>query len=120
MEKLGKKRFITLGTPTVKAEEDKKQIITVVPGIMAKWLFPTGYQEMEKIEDLVKNSTLEWTVVRIINSNLKHSGQEYSVSLGDTKGKMCVSRENVAQCMYDVVRNNKYKCLFLINKGEIK
>ncbi|MED1205807.1 NAD(P)-dependent oxidoreductase [Heyndrickxia acidicola] len=108
MEKLGKKRFITLVTPTVKAKEDKNQFATVVPGAMAKWLFPTGYQEMKTIEQLVTHSNLEWTLVRIINPNVKHVGQEYSISLGDTKAKMGVSRENVAQFIYDIVKNNKY------------
>ena len=108
MEKMNKKRLITLGTPTVKAKEDKKQLITVLPGIMAKILYPTGYQEMKEIEQLIKQSTLDWTVVRIINPNLKHRGKDYKISLGDTKGKMGVSRDNVAQCMYDIAKNNTY------------
>lgn len=108
MEKQGKKRIITLGTPTVKAQEDQNQFATVVPGIMAKWLFPTGYQEMKTIEQLVNHSNLEWTLVRIINPNVKHSGQEYSISLGDTKAKIGVSRENVAKCIYDIAKNNTF------------
>lgn len=109
MEKMNKKRLITLGTPTIRAKEDKKQLLTVLPGIMAKILFPTGYQEMKEIEQLVKQSTLDWTVVRIINPNLKHSGKDYNISLGDTKGKMGVSRDNIAQCMYDIAKNNTYQ-----------
>ncbi|TQR21751.1 NAD(P)H-binding protein [Psychrobacillus vulpis] len=109
MEKMNIKRLITLGTPTVKAKEDKKQLITVLPGIMAKMLFPTGYQEMKEIEQLVKQSTLDWTVVRIINPNLKQSGKGYNISLGNTNGKMGVSRDNVAQCMYDIAQRNTYQ-----------
>ena len=108
MEQLGKQRFITLGTPTIRAKEDKKQVSTVLPGIMAKFLFPTGYQEMRAIERMVEDSTIAWTVVRIINPNVKHSGQGYSISLGDTKAKMGVSRENVARCMYDIARKNEF------------
>ncbi|WP_026565396.1 NAD(P)H-binding protein [Bacillus sp. UNC41MFS5] len=106
MEKLDKKRIITLGTPTVKAKEDQNQFATVVPGILAKWLFPTGYQEMKTIEQLINHSNLDWTLVRIINPNVKHSSQEYTISLGDTKAKMGVTRENVAQCIYDIAKNN--------------
>ena len=109
MEKMNKQRLITLGTPTIRAKEDKKQLITVFPGIMAKILFPTGYQEMKKIEELIKQSILDWTVVRILNPNPKHSGKNYTISLGDTKGKMSVSRENVAECMYDIAKNNTYQ-----------
>ncbi|WAH35962.1 NAD(P)H-binding protein [Alicyclobacillus dauci] len=96
------------GTPTVKAKEDNRQVSTVLPGIMAKLLFPTGYQEMKSIEQIMKDTTLDWTVVRIVNPNVKHSGQGYSISLGDTKAKMGVSRENVARCMYDIARNNEF------------
>lgn len=108
MGKIGKKRIITLGTPTIKATEDQNQLATVIPGIMAKLLYPTGYQEMKIIEKLVNHSNLEWTLVRIINPNVKHRGQKYSISLGSTKAKMNVSRENVAQCMYDIAKNNKF------------
>lgn len=108
MEKLNKTRFITLATPTIKAKEDKSQIITTLPSIMAKILFPTAYQEMKQIEPLIKKSSLDWTVVRIINPNVKFKGQSYDISFGNTKGKMNVSRENAAKCLYDSIRNNAY------------
>ncbi|KQO04648.1 NAD(P)-dependent oxidoreductase [Paenibacillus sp. Leaf72] len=108
MQALNKKRFITLATPTVKAKEDRSQTATVLPGIMAKLLFPTGYQEMKRIEQLIQQSSLEWTVVRIINPNIKHDGKSYGISLGDTKAGMNVTRENVAKCLYDSVRNTAY------------
>ncbi|MEB2494570.1 NAD(P)H-binding protein [Peribacillus frigoritolerans] len=108
MQKLNKKRFITLGTPTVKAKEDRSQVITILPGIMAKVLFPTGYQEMKRIEQLVKQSRLDWTVVRIINPNVKHVDKGYNISLGDTKGSMNVSRENVAKCLVEMTRKHEY------------
>ncbi|KOR87154.1 NAD(P)H-binding protein [Peribacillus frigoritolerans] len=108
MQKLDKKRLITLGTPTIKAKEDRSQVITILPRIMAKLLFPTGYQEMKRIEQLVKQSRLDWTVVRIINPNVKHVEKGYNISLGDTKGSMNVSRENVAKCLFDMTRKNEY------------
>ena len=80
MQKLEKKRLITLGTPTIKAKEDYSQVITILPRIMAKLLFPTGYQEMKRIEQLVKQSRLDWTVVRIINPNVKHVDKGYNIS----------------------------------------
>ncbi|MEX6701965.1 NAD(P)-dependent oxidoreductase [Peribacillus frigoritolerans] len=108
MQKLNKKRFIILGTPTVKAKEDRSQVITILPGIMAKVLFPTGYQEMKRIEQLVKQSRLDWTVVRIINPNVKHVDKGYNISLGDTKGSMNVSRENVAKCLVEMTKKHEY------------
>ena len=55
METLNKKRFITLATPTIRSEEDQNNFSTVVPGLLAKILFPNGYHEMKKIEQLIKS-----------------------------------------------------------------
>ncbi|MDF2961876.1 MAG: oxidoreductase [Paenibacillus sp.] len=53
MKKLGKKRIITLATPTLQSDEDKKQFSTVFPGIMAKMFLPNGCLEMKKMEKLL-------------------------------------------------------------------
>ncbi|MHA6481025.1 NAD(P)H-binding protein [Paenibacillus sp. strain BS8-2] len=108
MQELNKKRFITLATPTVKSDADKSQFSTVIPGIMAKLLFPNGYFEMKKVEKLVKESSLDWTVVRIINPNVKQRNQEYDFSFGDKPAKMGVSRENVGKFMFQVAKENLY------------
>lgn len=108
MKKLHKKRFITLATPTLQSDEDKKQFSTVFPGIMAKLFLPNGYLEMKKMERLLKESKLDWTVVRIINPNVKHKNQEYTISLGDEPAKMGVSRENIGKFMCRVAKENLY------------
>ncbi|TBL75718.1 NAD(P)-dependent oxidoreductase [Paenibacillus thalictri] len=108
MEKLQKQRFITLATPTVRSVEDNKNFSTIVPGIMAKLLFPNGYREMKKIEQLFKQSALDWTIVRIINPNVKHNGIGYRISLGDEPAKMAVSRENVGEFMYRTASEHLY------------
>ncbi len=108
MQKLKKKRLITLATPTLRADEDKKQFTTVFPTIMAKLFLPNGYLEMKKMEKLIKESSLDWTVVRIINPNVKYKNQAYEVSFGDRPAKMAVSRENVGKLMYLVAKENLY------------
>jgi putative NADH-flavin reductase len=108
MEECGLKRLITLGTPSISAKEDVKQLITVLPNIMPKLFAPTPYAEMKAIEKLIKNSKIDWTVVRIINPNVKTSGNGYSISFGDTKGKMNVSRYNVAKCMLEATQRDEW------------
>jgi putative NADH-flavin reductase len=108
MEEYGPKRFITLATPTIFAKEDVKQLVTQLPSIMAKLLYPTGYAEMKEIEKLIENSRLDWTVVRMLNPNMKTNGNGYSVSFGDTKGKMNVSRYNVAKCMLEATQKDEW------------
>ena len=108
MEKTDVKRFITLATPAIKSAQDKKQVATILPALMPKLLFPPGHAEMKGVEALVKASKVDWTVVRIINPNVKTDGNGYTTSLGDTKAKFSVSRKNAATCMYDAIRKKDW------------
>lgn len=105
MKKLNIKRLITLATPALQADDDKKSISTILPGVLAKIFIPNGHAEMKKIEEIIKQSSLDWTVVRIINPNVKHKGQAYDYSFGDKPAKLGVSRENVATFMYSAARD---------------
>ncbi|WP_337031552.1 NAD(P)-dependent oxidoreductase [Paenibacillus illinoisensis] len=107
MNKLNKKRFITLATPALQSDDDKKNMSTILPGVLAKVLLPNGYAEMRKMEGMIKASNLDWTVVRIINPNVKYKGQSYDYSFGDKSAKLSVSRENVAKFMYSAARDNQ-------------
>lgn len=80
----------------------------MLPSLMAKILYPTGFAEMKSIEKLIRNSKLDWTVVRIINPNVKTNGNGYAVSFGDTKGKMNVSRYNAAKCMLEAAQKEEW------------
>lgn len=107
MKKLDKKRLITLATPALQSDDDKKNISTILPGVLAKIFLPNGHTEMKKMEGIIKQSSLDWTVVRIINPNVKHKGQSYDYSFGDKPAKLGVSRENVAKFMYSVARDKQ-------------
>lgn len=79
-----------------------------MPNIMAKILYPTGFAEMKAIEQLIHMSKVDWTVVRIINPNVNKEGNGYATSFGDTSGKFNVSRKNVAACMFEALRKDKW------------
>lgn len=108
MEETGVKRLITLATPAIKAKEDKKQLATVVPSTMPKLFSPPAHAEMIGVKDAVTFSSTDWTIVRIINPNIKTDGNGYNISYGDTKAKFGVSRKNAAQCMYDALRKSEW------------
>ncbi|WP_338555061.1 NAD(P)H-binding protein [Paenibacillus sp. KS-LC4] len=107
MKKLNKKRLITLATPALQSDDDYKNISTMLPAALAKIFLPNGHAEMKKMEGIIKQSNLDWTVVRIINPNVKHKGQSYDYSFGDKSAKLSVSRENVAKFMHSAVRDNQ-------------
>jgi putative NADH-flavin reductase len=108
MEKLNKKRFITLATPSIHAKEDGKHLATVFPGIIARIFLSGAYRDIVKYGSLIQRSKLDWTVVRIINPNAKQNGKKYGISIGDRPAKISVSRENVAAFMYEVAIKHLY------------
>lgn len=108
MGNIGVKRFITLATPAIKAKEDKKQLATLIPSTLPKLFSPPAHAEMTGVKNAVATSSTDWTIIRIINPNIKTDGHGYTVSFGDTKAKFGVSRKNVAQCMYDALRKNEW------------
>lgn len=108
MKKYGKKRFVTLGTPTIRAKEDRRNATTLLPGPMARVLYPGAYQDMRRIGQIIAQSDLDWTVVRIIHLTSRHSGRTYGISLGERPAGITVSRENVAIFMYETARKNQF------------
>lgn len=101
-------RFITLATPSVKFEKDQKSIATVLPGIMAKLFFPKPYKEIFEIGNIVKDSGLDWTIVRIIAPNNKPSNGNIKVSFGDKKISLGISRDDIANFILMEAENGEY------------
>ncbi|MGI4729139.1 MAG: hypothetical protein ACRYGB_11260, partial [Janthinobacterium lividum] len=59
MKAEGVTRLITIGTPSIKFEKDRRSMATVVPGILARIIFPKPYREIVAIGKLVKSSGLD-------------------------------------------------------------
>lgn len=108
MKKYGKKRLVTLGTPTIQAKEDRRNITTLLPGPLAKVLYPGAHQDMRRVGQVITQSDLDWTVVRIIHLTNRHSGRTYGISLGERPAGISVSRENVALFIYETARKNQF------------
>lgn len=108
MEKHKKSRLITLATPSLKSDNDPKCFLLKIIPIMARILFPWAYRDMVKLGELINGSKLDWTVIRIINPNVKTSGKGYATSIGNESFKMGVSRENIADIFYDIAKANTF------------
>ena len=108
MEKVGKKRFVTIGTTTIKFKDDVKHYSNTLLPIIPKILFPTGYVEYRKIGEIVNESKLDWTVVRFLDPNAKHVNNTYQVTLNGKTNKIKVSRQNIANFVYKVASENLY------------
>ncbi|MFC3928624.1 NAD(P)H-binding protein [Streptococcus caprae] len=103
MEEWQSKRLIINGTPTLAdRHRDKNSLVTLVPKVMARLFLPAGYREMKKMQAILEQTSVDWTVVRFLNPNLKSDGVGYTYAFGDSKAKFSVSRQNIAKFMvYD-------------------
>lgn len=96
MEMEGVNRFITIATPSVNFRWDISSIITKMPTVMAKLLFPKAYKEIVMVGNVVSDSSLDWTIVRIIAPNNKPLTGSVKVTFGETKIKWGISRADIA------------------------
>ncbi|WP_432661971.1 NAD(P)-binding oxidoreductase [Wukongibacter baidiensis] len=109
MEKQNISRFITLGTPSIKFEKDKKSAATVLTVILGRIFIPKrGIEEMILLGNTVKSSNLDWTIVRILSPVNDDTSSDVKVTFGDKKIKWKISRKNIASFMLDQVKNSQY------------
>lgn len=106
MEKV--KRFITIATPSVKSTEDKPSLVTKMPTIMARLFFPSAYQEIVQVGEVVKLSQLDWTIVRFIAPNNKPGTGKVKVTFGDTKISWGISRTDIADFLLTQINDKQY------------
>lgn len=108
MKKLGKKRLITLATATLPADDDTKSLFLFLLRKFVPCIYGHAVRDILKIGEVVKQSDLDWTIIRIISPNLKSSGQGYSLAVGNEKYKAFVSRQNVANAFYDIASEGSF------------
>jgi putative NADH-flavin reductase len=53
MKSEGVRRLVTLATPSVKADDDPRVLATILPGIMARLLFPNPYRDIVAVGSAV-------------------------------------------------------------------
>ncbi|MDR1504375.1 MAG: NAD(P)H-binding protein [Prevotella sp.] len=108
MKELNILRFITLATPSVKSEKDKRSFATILPGIIARLIYPSAYKEIIDIGKTVVASNLDWTIIRIIAPNDNPPINNIKVSFGDIKIKFAISRADIADFILEQITNKSY------------
>ncbi len=107
MKKQSVKRLIDWGTPSIRSKQDKKALITVVPGILAGIAFPQAKKEMVAIGQLIQTSELDWTLVRFIAPKDTPYTGKVKVSFGDVKMNFNISREDIGAFMVQQLRDDR-------------
>lgn len=102
------KRLVDWGTPSIHFEQDKKSLITVVPGILAGLLFTQAKKEMLAIAKILQESNLDWTLVRFMApQNTCYTGN-VKVGFGDTNMNFAISREDIGAFMIKMLDSDAY------------
>jgi len=102
------KRFVTIATPSIKFEKDKRSLTTVLPRIMARIIFPKPYKEIITLGEIVTHSSLDWTIVRFIAPNDTAETRKIKVTFGREKINMSISRSDIAGFILQELKNNEY------------
>jgi putative NADH-flavin reductase len=107
MEAENVKRLITIATPSVKFIKDVPSLVTKMPTIMAKLLFPKAYQEIVQVGLVVSASKLDWTIVRFIAPNDKPPTGKVKVTFGESKISWGISRADIASYLFYLIKDKQ-------------
>ncbi|MEG1587141.1 MAG: NAD(P)H-binding protein [Bacteroidales bacterium] len=101
------RRLIDWATPSVRFSRDRKSLITVLPGFIAKIFLPKTKKELIEIANNIVTSDLDWTIVRFIAPKDTDTGK-VAVSFGETNLSFSISRRQIAQFMVEELEKNEY------------
>ena len=104
----GVSRFITIATPSVKFQNDKASLATIVPGIMARIIFPKPYKEIVTIGEMIKASALNWTVIRFIAPVDAPAKGNTKVTFGASRISFSIPRTDIATFILKELDRNEY------------
>ncbi|MGA3014443.1 MAG: NAD(P)H-binding protein [Bacteroidales bacterium] len=108
MEECSVSRFITIATPSIKFEKDKTSLATVVPGIMARLIFPKPYKEIIEIGKIITASDLDWTIVRFLAPKNTAKKGDIKVTFGERKINFNISRADIAGFLFQQIADKTY------------
>lgn len=103
----GVKRFITIGTPSIKFKDDKTSMTTTIPGLLTRFVYPKPYKEAVSIGEAIQESDLDWTVVRVVAPVAKDT-KPAKVTFGDKNVHFSISRKRIAEFILDEIGQGKY------------
>jgi putative NADH-flavin reductase len=118
MEKHGISRLIQIATPSSSDPHDKRDYLFGFLVGLVKRTMPNVYAEIGRIGDAVRNSKLNWTLIRVPFLNEKPLTKKLRIGyMGENKVKLPLSRADLAWFMLEQLQNNEYvkKAPFISN-----
>lgn len=97
----GKKRLITIGTPSASSPSDPNTWFFKMDHWIAKHFMPQAFLEMKQLSHVLHHSNLDWTLIRFGRLTDQETS-DYTLASGSEAMKDRVSRDGVAQALLDV------------------
>lgn len=115
MIKLNKKRFITISRAMNNRDLEKSNNLALI--YLNKILYKSYKKDFKETLDILYNSNLDWTVLRIIRTLPSRKKGEYLVSNKNKVGSF-VSNYNIAYFLYNASVNKDFvrECIVISNK----
>jgi len=109
MKKLGVRRLIVASMPSASAPNDLPDLKFKILVSMIKTTMRSAYEEIVNVAQVVRDSDLDWTIVRVsaLNNNPK-SGKVRVGYLGTGEVGVQLSRADLAGFILDELQNGKY------------
>jgi len=109
MKKYDVKRIVAMGTASVTDTEDKSVFKFRLLVSVVKSVIPGAYKEIVKIGSIIRNSSLDWTLIRIaILTNGKPSGKIKAGYYGKAPLSLTLSRADLAFFFVNQVEDKTY------------
>lgn len=109
MKKFGVRRLITVSTPSASAPNDLPDFKFKILVSIIKTAMRPAYEEIVKVAQTVKDSELDWTIVRVsILNNSPKSGKLRVGYLGRGEVGTNLSRADMAEFILGELKNGNY------------
>ncbi|MEI3614971.1 NAD(P)-dependent oxidoreductase [Pseudogracilibacillus sp. SO30301A] len=106
MERAGVKRLVCLSAETLKSKEESSFTERILVIVLWK-VFHNLYSDMERMEEKIKKSTIDWTIVRPPYLTKGAPKGHYRMNLDKPipKGKGRITRSDLALAMIHLLKN---------------
>jgi len=109
MQALNIRRLIEVAGLGIDTPEDKKGIFTRILVAIMRWFASSVINDRQKDYELLKNSNIQWTIVRCPMIKLTDLNRKIKTSLEDSPGNQ-ISATDLARFLIDQLKSEMFIC----------
>ena len=109
MQVLNMHRYIEVTGLAINTPEDKKGLLTKSLVTIMRWFASAAIDDRQKDYELLKNSNIQWTIVRCPMIKLTELTRNVNTSLTDSAGNQ-ISATSLARFIIDQLNNEEFIC----------